>query len=152
MQRVQFFVLAMLAILLAATWANADNVFVGIEVCQDCHEEQYERFTKYSKKAHSNRSVQVMAPDLTDAELKQCYTCHTTGYGQPGGFVSYEETPHLGIVGCETCHGPGHEHVESGGDADLIQRTMTMEDCETCHNAERVQAFNFKPLIYSGAH
>ncbi|MDY0273822.1 MAG: cytochrome c family protein [Desulfomicrobium sp.] len=152
MQRVQFFVLAMLAILLAATWANADNVFVGIEVCQDCHEEQYERFTKYSKKAHSNRSVQVMAPDLTDAELKQCYTCHTTGYGQPGGFVSYDETPHLGIVGCETCHGPGHEHVESGGDADLIQRTMTMEDCETCHNAERVQAFNFKPLIYSGAH
>lgn len=152
MYKVHIFTLAILILFLGTISVHAENLFVGIKACQDCHEEQYENFTKYSKKAHSDKSVKIMAPDLTNDELKQCYTCHTTGYGQPGGFVSYEQTPHLGIVGCETCHGPGHDHVESGGDADLIQRTMTMEDCETCHNAERVQAFNFKPLIYSGAH
>ena len=29
---------------------------------------------------------------------------------------------------------------------------MTMKDCETCHNSERVASFNFKPLLYGGAH
>ncbi len=133
-----------------AVWA--ENSYVGSAACKDCHEEQYDNFMKYSKKARSDKSVKIMASDLTAAELAECYGCHATGYGKPGGFVSYEKTPHLGDAGCEVCHGPGHDHVESGGDEDLIKRKLTMQDCESCHNEDRVQSFNFKPLIYSGAH
>jgi hypothetical protein len=132
--------------------ALAENSYVGTAACKDCHEEQYENFTKYAKKSHSDRSVKIMASDLTEAELATCYGCHATGYGKPGGFVSYEKTPHLADAGCEVCHGPGYDHVESGGDAEFIKGKLTMEDCVDCHNEDRVKSFNFKPLLYGGAH
>jgi len=150
-------VLSMLhALLLACVlWpfsALAENVYVGTAACKDCHEAQFENFTKYAKKFHSDRSVKLMASDLTEAELATCYGCHATGFGKPGGFVSYEKTPHLADAGCEVCHGPGFEHVESGGDVGLIKGKLTMEDCVDCHNEDRVKSFNFKPLLYGGAH
>lgn len=126
--------------------------FVGAKACAECHEEEYANFSKFAKKAHSDRSLKIMASDLTKAELEECYGCHTTGYGQPGGFVSIEETPDLAIAGCEVCHGPGSLHVEEGGDPELIKGNLSLKDCETCHNEERVGAFNFKPLLYGGAH
>ena len=141
-----------LACLLCPMSALAENAYVGTAACKDCHEEQYDNFTKYAKKAHSDRSIKIMASDLSEAELAQCYGCHTTGYGKPGGFVSYEKTPHVADAGCEVCHGPGQEHVESGGDTELIKGKLTMEDCQGCHNESRVKAFNFKPLLYGGAH
>ena len=141
-----------LACLLYPMPALAENAYVGTAACKDCHEEQYDNFTKYAKKAHSDRSIKIMASDLTEAELAECYGCHTTGYGKPGGFVSYEKTPHVADAGCEVCHGPGREHVESGGDTGLIKGKLTMEDCQGCHNESRVKAFNFKPLLYGGAH
>lgn len=132
--------------------AMAENSYVGTAACKDCHEEQYENFTKYAKKSHSDRSVKIMASDLTEAELATCYGCHATGFGKPGGFISYEKTPHLADAGCEVCHGPGYDHAESGGDAELIKGKLTMEDCVGCHNEDRVKSFNFKPLLYGGAH
>jgi len=137
------------------TWpciAPAENTYVGTAECKNCHEKQYENFTKFAKKAHSAKSVKIMASDLTEAELAGCYGCHTTGYGKPGGFVSYEKTPHLADAGCEVCHGPGSEHVKSGGDTSLIKGTLSMDDCEACHNESRVKSFDFKPLLYGGAH
>lgn len=154
--KVRFALYVLHAVILACVlWpfsAVAETTYVGTAACKDCHEEQYENFTKFAKKAHSQRSIQIMASDLTEAELAECYGCHTTGYGKPGGFVSFEKTPHLADAGCEVCHGPGSDHVESGGDAGLIKGTLSMEDCESCHNQSRVKAFNFKPLLYGGAH
>ena len=130
--------------------AAEEATFIGSKACGECHEGEYSRFQTYSKKAKSWHSVSVMASKLTPEELRGCYTCHTTGHGK-GGFVDVDKTPHLADVGCETCHGPGGRHAESGDPAD-IRRTPRMEDCVTCHNSTRVKAFNFKPLIASGAH
>lgn len=137
------------AVLSGASGAAAQD-YIGSAACGDCHVEQYENFTKYSKKAGSRHSVEIMASDLTPEEQRGCYDCHTTGYGK-GGFVDYETTPHLADVGCETCHGPGGEHADMG-DPELITLTPELETCTACHNAERVEDFNFKPLIFSGAH
>ena len=126
-------------------------IYVGSEACKECHEIEYQNYKKFSKKAHSSKSVKIMASDLDDDELKECFACHATGYGKPGGFISFEQTPHLANAGCEVCHGPGSLHVEDG-DPDLIKRKMTIEECEVCHNAERVSNFNYKPLIFGGAH
>ncbi len=130
----------------------ADAGYVGTDACKDCHAEQYGNFKKFAKKAKSWKSIEIMASDLTPEEVRECYACHTTGYGRPGGFVSIEKTPHLSDAGCEVCHGPGGEHIASGGDPSSIRKKMSMKDCETCHNSERVAAFNFKPLLYGGAH
>ncbi len=126
-------------------------VYVGSEACADCHEVEYNNYKKFSKKAHSSKSVKIMASDLDPDELEECFVCHTTGYGKPGGFVSFEQTPKLADAGCEVCHGPGSLHAEDG-DPELIKRKMGIKDCEVCHNAERVSNFNFKPLIFGGAH
>ena len=128
-----------------------EKTYLGSNACKECHEEQYKSFKSYAKKAHAYWSVQKMLHAVTEAELKRCYECHTTGYGKPGGFVSQEKTPELAEVGCESCHGPGSVHAQSQARKDIKFKLGT-KDCEACHSAERVAAFNFKPLIYGGAH
>jgi hypothetical protein len=125
--------------------------YVGSETCQGCHEAQYDSFMANSKKAKSYGSIQKMQKKLTPAEFRDCFKCHTTGYGQPGGFTSAEETPELKNPGCEACHGPGSLHVESGDPADLAVKA-SLQVCSKCHNSDRVAAFGFKPILYAGAH
>lgn len=146
-----FFGLLCLRGFVAVAFSTDEPVYVGSETCGECHPAQFEAFIKDSKKAKSFLSVQRMAAKLTPDELKECFSCHTTGYGKPGGFRSEQETPHLKNNGCEVCHGPGSLHVESEDPEDLIT-SINSEDCMVCHNAERVGAFNFKPLLYGGAH
>jgi len=147
-------------LLSAVTWcyvipvsvhADSETAYVGSKACQDCHEVEYSNFAKYAKKAHSYDSILAMRQDLTVAEFRNCFECHTTGFGQTTGFRSQEETPHLRNAGCEVCHGPGSLHVESE-DPEDIKGSLTAKDCERCHNSERVAAFDYKPLIYGGAH
>lgn len=137
---------------MTGTGRTNSGQYVGSDACQDCHELEYGNYKKFAKKAHSGESVKIMMGDLTKEELVECYGCHMTGYGKPGGFVSFEKTPNMAEAGCEVCHGPGYDHVESGGDPELIKRNLKLEDCQTCHNPERVEAFDFKPLLFGGAH
>lgn len=143
--------LCLALVLLSALPALAETSFVGSKACAECHQEEYDSFLKFSKKPHSFQGVEKMRSDLKPEELKSCYGCHTTGYGKPGGFVDAKSTPDLAQVGCETCHGPGSAHV-ADGDSATITRKPTLESCGRCHNAERTGEFNFKPLLYSGAH
>lgn len=141
-----------LAVGMAGTGRSDSGRYVGSEACAECHDSEYRNFKQYSKKAHSGDSVKIMAGDLTSEELAECYACHVTGFGKPGGFVSFDETPKMADAGCEVCHGPGYEHVEAGGDPEFIKADIEVSDCETCHNPERVEAFDFKPLLFGGAH
>jgi hypothetical protein len=136
-----------------ATHAEAAEArhYVGSQTCQQCHEDQFASFAAHAKKAKSFESVRIMAKGLTAEEIRACYVCHTTGYGQPGGFVSEQETPLLKEAGCEVCHGPGSLHAESGDPAD-IQRQVSIETCARCHNSERIASFRYKPLLHAGAH
>jgi hypothetical protein len=131
--------------------AEKSNRFVGSETCGGCHTEQYDTFLKFSKKAHSFTSIEKMKKGLTDREIQECYRCHTTGYGRPGGFQDPVKTPELKNAGCEVCHGPGGDHVDSENPK-KIRRKMTIKNCEECHTNQRVKSFKFKPLIHAGAH
>ncbi len=134
-------------------WAQGPKtrIYVGSDACQDCHETEYENFQAYAKKAHSYETIKVMKKGLTEAEFHRCFECHTTGYKKPGGFRSEQETPNLKNAGCEVCHGPGSLHVETGEPEDIMG-SLTAKDCDTCHSSERVEAFDYKPLIHGGAH
>jgi hypothetical protein len=135
----------------AAAAETREPVYVGSDACQACHPEEYESFITYAKKAKSFTSIERLQRNLTPEEVKRCYACHTTGYGQPGGFISLEETPYLKNSGCEVCHGPGEKHIRDQSAAS-IKGHLTKKDCEVCHISERVQAFRYKPLIHGGAH
>ena len=161
MRQLTFVIILVACVVLVSPWrvrssqgdtpASEGAHYVGSQTCADCHEEQYKTFEQYARKAHSFESIQKMQKGLTQKELNECYTCHTTGYGQPGGFVSLEQTPHLKNAGCEVCHGPGSAHVESE-DPDDISAQMDMASCLECHNSDRVANFKFKPLLHGGAH
>ena len=128
-----------------------DAIYVGTETCKGCHEVEYDNFKAFAKKATSYESVEKMQKGLTAEEIKGCFSCHTTGYGKSGGFISVEKTPHLKDAGCEVCHGPGGNHVESEDPDDIIT-DIEVESCKSCHNSNRVEAFNFKPMLHGGAH
>ena len=131
--------------------AQQPAAYVGSRACMECHEAEYTKFTTYAKKAASYEHIKKMQRGLTAEEFQGCFECHTTGYGKPGGFKSEKQTPNLRDVGCESCHGPGSLHVKSE-DAAHIKGKLTAADCEACHSKERVEAFNYKPLVYGGAH
>ncbi|MCK4378703.1 MAG: cytochrome C [Deltaproteobacteria bacterium] len=149
--RIGMFMMLFLAIgFITPTYAQ-ENRYIGSEACNDCHEEEYASFNKYAKKRHSYDYITRMRKGLTETEFETCLVCHTTGYGKPGGFVSVSQTPHLKNLGCECCHGPGSIHADSE-DPDDIKGKLSLADCKFCHNAERVATFDFKPMIYGGAH
>lgn len=125
--------------------------YVGSSACMNCHEDEYANFTTYAKKSKSYQSIERMKKGLTEKDLENCYRCHTTGYGKPGGFVSEEETPELKNAGCEVCHGPGSLHLVKQ-DKKSINAMPTMKVCDRCHTSERLRAFRFRPLIHGGGH
>ncbi|MDO9109609.1 MAG: cytochrome c family protein [Desulfatirhabdiaceae bacterium] len=130
--------------------SNDVKTYVGSESCQSCHDRQYASYIANAAKAHSFEHVQIMKKGLTAAEYQGCLKCHTTAYGEPGGFISVEATPALKNPGCEVCHGPGSQHIESGDPKDIKQPTMAV--CGKCHTSERVNSFKFKPVLFGGAH
>ncbi len=98
-------------------------------------------------KANPSQGFPKLLDDFTEDQRMFCYHCHVTGAGKPGGFVSFEQTPELGHVGCETCHGPGARHAESGDPEDIIAKPE-WSVCISCHDGNRVP----KPNIYGRPH
>lgn len=131
--------------------APALAVYVGSLSCKPCHEKEYASFTAYAKKNNSYRSIERLQKGLNEQDLRKCYSCHTTGYGKPGGFISVEKTPLLKNAGCEVCHGPGSLHIENSKPESIIAHP-TMQICAQCHTSEMIQAFKFRPLIHGGGH
>ncbi|HEY3451793.1 MAG TPA: cytochrome c family protein [Myxococcales bacterium] len=165
MKKPAFVVTFAAALLLAASAAAAQpkkkpakaaapespKAYLGSHSCRKCHADYYESFLKNAKKAQSFAAVEKMNKRLTPKELDGCYSCHTTGYGKPGGFESLEKTPDLAHTGCAVCHGPGSRHARSTSKAD-IQRLPELAACEACHVASRIKAFNYRPVLRAGAH
>ena len=46
-------------------------------------------------------------------------------------------------VGCESCHGPGSEHVYNGGDTTRIMKSVDAGNCGTCHDSPQMTGHEF---------
>ncbi len=82
------------------------QTFVGSRECAACH---FEQFNAWRSTPHAKAFDILPAKYKTDPN---CLKCHTTGFGQPGGFKSQADTPNLVGNTCENCHGPGSKHAE----------------------------------------
>jgi hypothetical protein len=56
-----------------------------------------------------------------------CSGCHNTEY------TAWQQTKHYPYTGCETCHGPGGDHVGAPSPATIIVDT-TATVCKPCHS------------------
>lgn len=117
--------------------------FVGVDKCKTCHPSEYKDFS--GRKFEKSWKVLKMRAKDKDPE---CLKCHVTGYGQPGGFVSEQATPHLLYKQCESCHGPGSMHATNPGDVTVregmssyVRDKDVCIQCHVCMKAHKELAF-----------
>jgi hypothetical protein len=71
--------------------------------------------------------------------VHQCLSCHATAPGRKEGHI--EPGDAQAAVTCESCHGPGAEHVASGGKARLLDAKAS---CVSCHVPEMSPDFRYE--------
>jgi len=79
--------------------------YVGKNTCAACH------FSKYRVWKHEKHALGFEILPKKYRKDSKCLICHTTGYGEPTGYKDVS-TPQLAGITCESCHGPGSEHVK----------------------------------------
>jgi len=114
--------------------------YAGSARCKLCHEYEYE---KWSSKAHAHAYATL---ERVGSQFDpECVVCHVVGMEYESGFVSEETTGHLKNVGCESCHGPGSEHVRSLGVAETPEPQL---DCAACHTPEQSANYGGNEQLY----
>ena len=113
---------------------QAVDHFVGAEVCQRCHAEEYQQWSA-TDHAHAWQTLVDNKKDATP----ECIVCHVVGYKQAGGFQTSDDAPKLGNVQCENCHGMGTQHEAMPTQPQKI----TAATCVTCHTPTNSPPFTF---------
>ena len=131
--------------------------FVGSESCAGCHPKA---FDIWLKSGHA-RAFDSLVAKQSEAD-PSCVRCHVVGFGEPGGYLrSFAEERKLIHVGCESCHGPGSQHVEvrtaalANPNEPVHQKMRGVGEgqCTQCHYGEFSRPFDWKefwPLIEHG--
>jgi nitrate/TMAO reductase-like tetraheme cytochrome c subunit len=125
--------------------------YVGSESCATCHAGAAE---KWRGTPHAQAFVSLTV-HKSDAD-PTCIGCHTVGFGTASGYRREYDGKKLTGVGCESCHGPGSEHVaqrQSGEKVLFKFRPLGAADCTTCHHGEFSRPFkweSFWPAIKHG--
>ena len=101
--------------------------FVGADVCRACHRNQHAAWTTT---VHSE-ALGTLEAAGQDGNAG-CLPCHTVGFGEPTGFVSKDDTPHLANVQCENCHGAGGNHVGNPAQNGMLV-PLEADLCGQCH-------------------
>ena len=125
----------------------ADAEYVGSETCQSCHANEHER---WSKGPHAGAFATLEAEN--ESQNEACLQCHTTGFQKSGGFPEGGER-HAN-VGCESCHGPGGNHVgpDAKREGTILPLTekcgscAILQICGTCHDDANDPGFEFEVL------
>jgi len=109
--------------------------FVGSGTCMDCHKAEYDQ---WNATAHAT-AMQTLQNE-NEHESDACVSCHSTGFGKPNGFKSVATTPHLGSVGCESCHGAGAMHAKRPRRG---YGKVNAASCGGCHTSEQSPDFDY---------
>lgn len=112
--------------------------YVGSAACQSCHASAYRWWSQHLH----GRAYQTLVDRHREYNL-QCVACHVTGYGRPGGStVTHNLEGALVNVGCESCHGPGSVHAQTG--RGNIARQVPEGVCLGCHTNDHSDHFVYE--------
>jgi hypothetical protein len=113
--------------------------YLGAEKCGECHIPQYEN---WQQTFHAEAYATLQEEENNYSV--ECLPCHTTGYGEPGGFDVYQGTESsFSNVQCESCHGPGSNHSEKNG----IIRNIGEKGCVICHDNKNSPEFDYNAYL-----
>ena len=114
----------------AAMEPDTSSGYIGSGKCSMCHAEQYAAWetSKHAGISNEDASGSQSRPDSDRAWVKNCAGCHVTNMN------IQESTWTEKGVGCEACHGPGEEHLSSGGDRGKIVSENAADICGRCHS------------------
>ena len=114
---------------------DPQNGYVSAAACQQCHEQAY---LQWSATRHAFAFETLLKKErYFDAS---CVSCHTTGFGYPTGFHIGNSDSTLKGVQCETCHGPGKQHVGNPKKTNIRSGADTTL-CLECHDTEHSPGF-----------
>ncbi len=111
-----------------ASAAATEGGYASGSACGGCHRD---RLASWVFDGHA-RAMEALEKSKT-ADNPECVSCHSTGFGRPGGFAAVEG-PQLEAfrdVQCEACHGPmkGHDGHNSVHSEPIGEST-----CRACHD------------------
>ncbi len=115
--------------------------YMGVLNCIGCHPKEG-KIWKQTK--HGNAWENLKTQGEEKQSIPECFMCHVVAYNQDGGFIDMDLTPELGDVQCEACHGPGREHIESGGKPEFIIGKPQEDTCRVCHTKGQDKNFAFE--------
>ena len=119
------------------------NGYVSAKACQRCHEQEY---LQWSATRHAFAYETLLKKErYFDAK---CVSCHTTGFGYQTGFQIGDSDSTLKGVQCETCHGPGKQHVGNPKKSNIRSGADTSL-CLQCHDAEHSPGFSEVLALHS---
>ncbi|MXY27503.1 hypothetical protein F4Y59_04990, partial [Candidatus Poribacteria bacterium] len=113
------------------------NSYIGSQACQECHQKA---FTQWSHSSHATafNTLRTVGREY----YPECVTCHATGAGYESGYqIGNSDRKHLADVGCETCHGPGKQHVYTPL-KNNIRGQVPEKVCMECHTPEHSPGFD----------
>ncbi len=113
----------------------ADYRVAGSASCATCHEPDQKPWSA-SQHAHAFDTLKHKNFHVDP----YCQSCHTTGYGLPGGFERLSVSTTQRGVGCENCHGPSAAHVR---DPKKHTPWAASDQCVRCHDHENSPKFDY---------
>lgn len=114
--------------------------YTGSAYCELCHDYEYEKWS-----ANPHADAYATLEEVGSQYDPECIVCHVVGFGYESGFISEDATGHLKDVGCESCHGPGLEHIQTLGKAET---RGPMLDCSDCHTPEQSAEYAENEQLY----
>ena len=114
---------------------DPQNGYVSATACQRCHEQEY---LQWSATRHAFAFETLLKKERYFDP--NCVSCHTTGFGYQTGFQIGDETSAFKGVQCETCHGPGKQHVGNPKKSNIRSGEDTSL-CLTCHDTKHSPGF-----------
>jgi 2',3'-cyclic-nucleotide 2'-phosphodiesterase (5'-nucleotidase family) len=124
-----------MATLAAKRTQKQSRVYATDQTCLTCHAEEH---ALWSKTGHGRAYAEL--EEVNKSFDPECLTCHTTGFGKPGGFISEIDTPELKNVQCEMCHGARLEHSQNPQGGFAAEANAA---CSKCHVKKHSPKFNF---------
>jgi hypothetical protein len=116
----------------------APSSFLTFQACLPCHGKV---LATWSNSGHA-RALETLKRVKKEFD-SSCVSCHSTGFGKPGGFIDLYKTPLMANVQCESCHGAGREHIANP--ASVKMKTKGEATCLVCHTKSNSPDFQFGP-------